>query len=85
MAPYHRVGAVKNVDSGPGWCLIGHRHSFYLDNQTVCNELPRKPDDSLYKIVLTGCWTSAEVKDMLKPHLVDPKKLRHILEIYQCF
>ena len=56
-----------------------------MDKQRVCNELPRKPDDSLDKIVLTGCWTSAEVEDMLKPHLVDPKDLKHILDIYHRF
>lgn len=85
MAPYHRVGAIKKVDTGPGWCLNGHRHSFYLDNQRVCNELPRKPDDSLYKIVLAGCWTSAEVNDILKPHLVDPKNLQHNFDISHRF
>ena len=85
MAPYHRVGALRKVSAGPGYCLSGHHHAFFLDNQVVCNELPRKPDDSLYRIILTGCWTCDEVKKMLKPQLVNPTHLKSILDIYHHF
>lgn len=85
MSPHHRVGAVRKVTGGPGYCLVGHRHAFSLDNEVVCTDLPRKPDDSLYKVILVCCYTKEELAALLYYQLVNPLHLHEILKIYHDF
>ena len=75
MSPFHRVGGIIRF-SKKGYgrkSLHGHRHAFSLDVQKVLKALPKKPDESLYRLLLTGCYTSEEVVKILETTQVNPE------------
>ena len=85
MAPYHRTGSITAQRGVPGGVLTGHRLSFFLDTQKIVDTFPLLPHECLSKVILTGCFTPAQYLKSMSSHIVDPKNLKKILQVFQDF